>query len=41
VPRKTDTDRIIEANEAQIKTLIAVNDALKALRDSKKRKPKE
>jgi hypothetical protein len=40
MPRKTDTDRIIEANEQQIKTLIAVNDALRALRDAKKRTPK-
>lgn len=40
MPRKTEEDRIIAANEAQIKTLIAVNDALRVLRDGKKRTPK-
>lgn len=40
MPRKTEEDRIIAANEQQIKTLIAVNDALRALRDAKKRTTK-
>lgn len=41
MPRKTEEDRIIAENEAKIRELMAVNDALRTLRDAKKRKAKK
>lgn len=38
--KRSQEDRIIADNENQIRTLTAVNDALRTLRDTKKRKPK-
>lgn len=40
--KKTEIDRVIEANEAKIRELTCVNDALKAVQDAKRklRKPK-
>jgi hypothetical protein len=35
--RKTEEDRIIAENENKIRELVAVNDALRTLRDAKKR----
>lgn len=37
MPKKTAEDKAIAENDDKIRTLLAVNDALKAIRDAKKK----